>query len=55
MCQAVFANIFVQGRVVHSYMYGFFDDPIILCPSLPMVLKFSIVVMWQVFVVFKNQ
>ena len=27
MWQVVFANVFVQGRVVYSYMYGIFDVP----------------------------
>ena len=27
MWQVVFANIFVQGRIVHSYIFSFFDGP----------------------------
>ena len=45
--QIVLANIFIQGRVVDSHVYCFFIALAILCPSLPIIWKFSTAV-WPV-------
>ena len=47
--QVVFANVFVQGRVVHSNIYmASLMALAIVCPSLPMILKFFTDVVWPV-------
>ena len=57
MCQAVLSNISIQSRVVHFYMYmASLMALAILCPSLPIILKYSIDVVWPVLLlVFKSR
>ena len=54
MWQVVFANVLIEGRVVDFDVNSFLMVLAILCPFLPMILKFSTDVVWPVVLLCSN-